>query len=75
MTKPLLNRRHADEELARYPAARVDSRIRADGETRGGRTLVTLGVSVGVIANPAGAAATLSGLPAAVAAFLALPNL
>lgn len=35
-------------------------------------TLVTLGVSVGVIANPAGAAATLSGLPAAVAAFLGL---
>ncbi len=38
-------------------------------------TLVTLGVSVGVIANPVGAAATLSGLPAAVAAFLALPHL
>ena len=38
-------------------------------------TLLTLGVSVGVIANPAGAAATLSGLPAAVAAFLALPRL
>jgi hypothetical protein len=38
-------------------------------------TLVTLGVSVGVIANPVGAAATLSGLPAAVAAFLSLPNL
>ena len=38
-------------------------------------TLVTLGVSVGVIASPAGAAATLAGLPAAVAAFLALPNL
>ena len=35
-------------------------------------TLVTLGVSVGVIANPAGAAATLTGLPAAVAAFLGL---
>lgn len=35
-------------------------------------TLVTLGVSVGVIANPAGAAATVSGLPAAVAAFLGL---
>lgn len=38
-------------------------------------TLVTLGVSVGVIANPVGAAAALSGLPAAVAAFLALPKL
>jgi hypothetical protein len=38
-------------------------------------TLVTLGVAVGVIANPAGAAATLSGLPAAVAVFLGLPNL
>jgi hypothetical protein len=38
-------------------------------------TLVTLGISVGVIANPAGAAATLGGLPAAVAAFLALPRL
>lgn len=35
-------------------------------------TLVTLGISVGVIANPAGAAATASGLPAAVAAFLGL---
>jgi hypothetical protein len=35
-------------------------------------TLVTLGVSVGVIANPAGAAAAVSGLPAAVAAFLGL---
>lgn len=35
-------------------------------------TLVTLGISVGVIANPAGAAATVSGLPAAVAAFLGL---
>ena len=35
-------------------------------------TLVTLGVSVGVIANPAGAAATVGGLPAAVAAFLGL---
>jgi hypothetical protein len=38
-------------------------------------TLLTLGVSVGVIANPAGAAATLTGLPAAVAAFLGLPKL
>jgi hypothetical protein len=38
-------------------------------------TLVTLGVSVGVLANPGGAAATLAGLPAAVAAFLGLPNL
>jgi hypothetical protein len=38
-------------------------------------TLVTLGISVGVIANPAGAATTLAGLPAAVAAFLALPRL
>ena len=38
-------------------------------------TLVTLGVSVGVIANPAGAAAAVSGLPAAVAAFLGLPPL
>ncbi len=38
-------------------------------------TLVTLGVSVGVIANPAGAAAAVSGLPAAVAAFLGLPAL
>ena len=38
-------------------------------------TLVTLGISVGVIANPAGAAATLGGLPAAVAAFLNLPKL
>ena len=38
-------------------------------------TLVTLGISVGIIANPAGAAATLGGLPAAVAAFLALPKL
>jgi len=35
-------------------------------------TLVTLGVSVGVIANPAGAAVAVSGLPAAVAAFLGL---
>ena len=35
-------------------------------------TLVTLGVSIGVIANPAGAAAAVSGLPAAVAAFLGL---
>ena len=35
-------------------------------------TLVTLGVSVGAIANPAGAAAAVSGLPAAVAAFLGL---
>ena len=35
-------------------------------------TLVTLGVSVGVIANPAGAAAVVGGLPAAVAAFLGL---
>ena len=35
-------------------------------------TLVTLGISVGVIANPAGAAAAASGLPAAVAAFLGL---
>jgi hypothetical protein len=35
-------------------------------------TLVTLGVSVGVIANPAGAAAAVSGLPAAVVAFLGL---
>lgn len=35
-------------------------------------TLVTLGISIGVIANPAGAAATASGLPAAVAAFLGL---
>jgi hypothetical protein len=35
-------------------------------------TLVTLGVSVGVIANPVGAAAAVSGLPAAVAAFLGL---
>jgi hypothetical protein len=38
-------------------------------------TLVTLGLSVGVIANPAGAAATLGGLPAAIGAFLALPRL
>lgn len=38
-------------------------------------TLVTLGISVGVIANPAGAATTLAGLPAAVAAFLNLPRL
>jgi hypothetical protein len=38
-------------------------------------TLVTLGISIGVIANPVGAAATLSGLPAAVVAFLGLPNL
>lgn len=38
-------------------------------------TLLTLGISVGVIANPAGAAATLGGLPAAVASFLALPRL
>jgi hypothetical protein len=38
-------------------------------------TLITLGVSVGVIANPVGAAATLGGLPAAVAAFLGLPDL
>jgi hypothetical protein len=38
-------------------------------------TLLTLGISVGVIANPAGAAATLGGLPAAVAAFLDLPRL
>lgn len=38
-------------------------------------TLLTLGVSVGVIANPAGATAALTGLPAAVAAFLHLPPL
>ena len=38
-------------------------------------TLLTLGVSVGVIANPAAATATLAGLPAAVASFLALPKL
>lgn len=38
-------------------------------------TLITLGVSVGVLANPAAGAATLAGLPAAVAAFLHLPPL
>lgn len=38
-------------------------------------TLLTPGVSVGVVADPAGAAATLAGLPAAVAAFLGLPRL
>lgn len=37
-------------------------------------TLLTLGVSVGLVASPGGAAA-LAGLPAAVAAFLALPKL
>ena len=34
-------------------------------------TLVTMGVGVGLIANPVGGAATLAGLPAALAAFLA----
>lgn len=38
-------------------------------------TLLALGVSVGIVANPVGAAATLGGLPAAVAAFLGLPGL
>ena len=38
-------------------------------------TLLTLGISVGVIANPATAPATLAGLPAAIAAFLNLPKL
>lgn len=38
-------------------------------------TLITLGVSVGLVSNPAGATAALAGLPAAVAAFLALPKL
>lgn len=38
-------------------------------------TLLTLGVSVGLVASPAGGAAALAGLPAAVAAFLALPKL
>lgn len=37
-------------------------------------TLLTLGVSVGVIANPASASAALAGLPAAIAAFLNLPK-
>lgn len=38
-------------------------------------TLLTLGVAVGVIANPTTAPATLAGLPAAIAAFLNLPKL
>lgn len=38
-------------------------------------TLVMLGVSAGLVANPAGASVALAGLPAAVAAFLALPKL
>jgi hypothetical protein len=38
-------------------------------------TLLMLGVNVGLVANPAGATAALAGLPAAVAAFLALPKL
>ena len=38
-------------------------------------TLVTLGVGVGLVANPAGATAALAGLPAGIATFLALPKL
>ena len=38
-------------------------------------TVMTLGVTLGLVANPAGASAALASLPAAVAAFLALPKL
>lgn len=38
-------------------------------------TLVMLGVTAGLVDNPAGATATLAGLPAVIAAFLALPKL
>jgi hypothetical protein len=38
-------------------------------------TLLMLGVNVGLVASPAGAPIALAGLPAAVAAFLALPKL
>lgn len=38
-------------------------------------TLLMLGVTVGLVANPVGGAAALAGLPAGIAAFLALPKL
>lgn len=38
-------------------------------------TLVMLGVGAGLVSNPLGATAALAGLPAAIAAFLALPKL
>jgi hypothetical protein len=38
-------------------------------------TLLMLGVNVGLVASPVGAPVALAGLPAAVAAFLALPKL
>jgi len=38
-------------------------------------TLITLGVSVGLITNPAAGAVALAGLPAAIATFLNLPKL
>lgn len=38
-------------------------------------TLLAMGVTVGLVANPVGGAAALAGLPAGVAAFLALPKL
>ena len=38
-------------------------------------TLIALGVGVGLVANPVGAPVALAGLPAGIAAFLALPKL
>ena len=38
-------------------------------------TLLALGVTVGLVANPVGGTAALAGLPAGIAAFLALPKL